>query len=111
MFLECAAAAPGPSFLLVISSFGLALRTPHCGVGSAPMIMLCCTMMWVLQFNLSLKRCLHTGYTWLSVRFDPLLRAMSEDTEADAQTTGAVITCLSLFDSFSAMAYLDGSCR
>ena len=30
---------------------------------------------------------------------------------ASEPASEAVITCLSLFDSFSAMAYLDGSCR
>ena len=39
-----------------------------------------------------------------------LYRAMS-DMDAAPPATDAVITCLSLFDSFSAMAYLDGSCR
>jgi hypothetical protein len=31
--------------------------------------------------------------------------------EAPTEASGVVISCLNLFDSFSAMAYLDGSCR
>jgi hypothetical protein len=38
-----------------------------------------------------------------------LLPMSANNLSADA--AGAVVSCLNLFDSFSAMAYLDGSCR